>query len=77
MYTFIRLIANTGGLRCERCRIGFYGSPESSSGCTPCKCNGHSQMCDTITGRCYCDNSTTGKHCELCALGYFGNAKYV
>lgn len=38
---------------CEECAPGFRHSPANGgpyTGCIPCECNGHSQLCDTATG---------------------------
>ncbi|XDV26618.1 hypothetical protein PO909_030274 [Leuciscus waleckii] len=43
--------------------------------CVPCSCNGHSNECEQITGRCLnCQDDTVGEHCERCREGYYLNA---
>lgn len=39
---------------CEECAPGFRHSPANGgpfTRCIPCECNGHSQLCDTATGK--------------------------
>lgn len=46
--------ANYVGLSCEECADGFYRAQTGPYGgyCVPCQCNGHSNVCDKITGIC-------------------------
>ncbi|XP_074597949.1 basement membrane-specific heparan sulfate proteoglycan core protein-like isoform X2 [Brevipalpus obovatus] len=40
-----------------------------------CSCNGHSEKCDELTGRCHdCQHHTDGFNCGRCARGYYGDA---
>ena len=40
-----------------------------------CQCNGHSMVCDSISGQCTnCMSNTAGDRCELCVSGFFGDA---
>jgi hypothetical protein len=43
------------GLSCEDCAPGYYRSQTGPYGgyCVPCQCNGHSDICDEITGVCH------------------------
>lgn len=69
--------ANYKGSSCEECAPGFY---RTSTGpglgfCVPCQCNGHSNECDPVTGKCFnCQHHTEGDYCERCIAGYHGNA---
>ncbi|XP_026292152.1 laminin subunit alpha [Frankliniella occidentalis] len=65
------------GLSCEDCASGYYRSQTGPYGgyCVPCQCNGHSDVCDPVTGICMeCQHFTTGDHCEECESGYHGDA---
>lgn len=46
--------ANYVGLSCEECADGFYRAQTGPYGgyCVPCQCNGHSNICDKVTGIC-------------------------
>uniref|UniRef100_T1KYQ2 Laminin subunit alpha n=1 Tax=Tetranychus urticae TaxID=32264 RepID=T1KYQ2_TETUR len=68
---------NYRGSSCEECASGYYRVPTGPylGSCIPCECNGHSNECDPLTGKCFnCQHETTGDHCELCKSGYYGNA---
>uniref|UniRef100_H2Z3S5 Laminin subunit gamma-1 n=1 Tax=Ciona savignyi TaxID=51511 RepID=H2Z3S5_CIOSA len=60
----------------ERCAPGYTRDPSNGGefdGCVPCNCNGHSAICDPVSGVCNCDHNTVGKYCELCADGFYFN----
>ncbi|XP_068120602.1 laminin subunit alpha-5 [Hyperolius riggenbachi] len=67
---------NTDGVNCERCRLGFYKSPDhptdSPYTCQACACESEymSGACEDLTGRCYCKPNYTGETCSFCAEGY-------
>ncbi|XP_053485634.1 laminin subunit alpha-3 isoform X1 [Ictalurus furcatus] len=61
------------GDSCQRCARGYYS--DRNGRCVSCACNGRSDDCDEITGRCLnCQDNTAGDHCERCKDGYYGNA---
>ncbi|KAM3931256.1 laminin subunit alpha-2 isoform 4-T4 [Leptodactylus fuscus] len=42
--------------------------------CEPCRCFGHSDSCDDITGYCKnCRHNTYGPYCDYCLPGFYGN----
>ncbi|KAM9317105.1 laminin subunit alpha-2 [Gastrophryne carolinensis] len=42
--------------------------------CEPCRCFGHSDSCDDITGFCNnCQHNTYGRYCDYCLPGFYGN----
>ncbi|KAM9337101.1 laminin subunit alpha-1 [Symphorus nematophorus] len=73
------------GLSCQDCAAGFFRQPLSElwsqtqkslfvRPCIPCRCNNHSETCDTETGDCQaCQHHTSGRSCDLCAQGFYGN----
>ncbi|XP_077082425.1 laminin subunit alpha-3 isoform X1 [Siphateles boraxobius] len=64
------------GVRCERCALGYYGSPLVESGnCQPCDCD-HGYVCDPQTGDCYeADDPHTGDcyECDICVIKLMGD----
>ncbi|CAG0878724.1 unnamed protein product [Darwinula stevensoni] len=65
------------GLSCEECAPGYYRAQTGPFGgfCVPCQCNGHSNECDPLTGKCLnCQHDTEGDYCQKCRAGYHGNA---
>ncbi|XP_053308878.1 laminin subunit alpha-5 isoform X2 [Spea bombifrons] len=67
---------NTDGVNCERCRLGYYKSPDhptdSPYTCQRCNCESEYMdgTCEDLTGRCYCKPNYTGEDCRSCAEGY-------
>jgi len=55
---------------CEMCVPGSFGNATIYPGCLSCDCNGHGieplDLCDIVTGVCYCKGGFLGDHCELC-----------
>lgn len=68
----VRCICKLGytGDLCERCSLGFYGTPDNSDGrCMECDCEPDgivSGECDEITGQCNCKPGITGRRCDKC-----------
>ncbi|XP_058485060.1 laminin subunit alpha-1 isoform X1 [Solea solea] len=72
------------GLSCQECALGYFRQPRSELSsqrrtsmfvrpCVQCRCNNHSETCDSETGECQdCQHHTSGRRCELCAPGYHG-----
>ena len=79
----------TMGAFCDKCEIGFYGSPELGPDqvqCRECKCpdtkaSGHSfawqNTCEldenTKTSICHCEEGYDGNNCDICDNNYFGH----
>ncbi|XP_056219655.1 laminin subunit alpha-1 [Seriola aureovittata] len=73
------------GLSCQECAEGYFRQPQSELSpqsqksmfvrpCVRCRCNNHSESCDTETGDCQdCQHHTSGRSCEWCTPGYYGN----
>uniref|UniRef100_A0A8D8X2U9 Laminin subunit alpha-1 n=1 Tax=Cacopsylla melanoneura TaxID=428564 RepID=A0A8D8X2U9_9HEMI len=78
---------NTEGLKCDRCKVGYYGNAlqGTSEDCTRCACplneasNNFSPFCEPLgpNGTEYictqCAPGYIGDHCESCDAGYYGN----
>ncbi|XP_061560846.1 laminin subunit alpha-2 isoform X4 [Phycodurus eques] len=57
-----------GGLRCDRCAIGYMGYPD----CQPCNCSIEgSSNSDPCTSPCMCKENVEGENCGRCKLGFF------
>ncbi|MBZ3874023.1 Laminin subunit alpha-2, partial [Sciurus carolinensis] len=42
--------------------------------CEPCRCFGHAESCDDITGECLnCKDHTGGPYCNVCLPGFYGD----
>ncbi|XP_039618654.1 multiple epidermal growth factor-like domains protein 9 [Polypterus senegalus] len=53
------------GPRCDECRPGFFHF--SDTGCRPCECNNHSDLCQPQSGICInCQGNTEGPQCDKC-----------
>uniref|UniRef100_A0A673ZDZ3 Attractin like 1 n=1 Tax=Salmo trutta TaxID=8032 RepID=A0A673ZDZ3_SALTR len=44
----------TTGPQCQTCMPGYHGDPTNGGKCQACKCNGHANLCQVSTGKCYC-----------------------
>nr|XP_032808700.1 laminin subunit alpha-1-like isoform X2 [Petromyzon marinus] len=69
------------GTSCESCMRGHRRVDGTLHGgrCEPCRCHGHADDCDDLSGDCMlplsgCRHNTMGPHCELCRPGFYGNA---
>ena len=62
---------NTGGVRCELCAVGYYGSPTEPGGCRQCLCPtealSNAVGCSGYYGtafRCQCLPGYYGQRCD-------------
>uniref|UniRef100_A0A8C5G7S8 Laminin subunit beta-4-like n=1 Tax=Gouania willdenowi TaxID=441366 RepID=A0A8C5G7S8_GOUWI len=64
---------NVEGLRCDRCKHGFYGLREDDpAGCQACRCHTLGSVgCDQQTGACQCERLAVGAFCDRCE-GFWG-----
>ncbi|XP_053139313.1 usherin [Hemicordylus capensis] len=64
------------GRKCDKCKPGFYVSPQSVNGCLPCSCHttgSVDEVCNGLTGQCICqDFSVVGTRCDHCRALYYG-----
>ncbi|XP_039265221.2 laminin subunit alpha-5-like isoform X2 [Styela clava] len=61
---------NVEGLRCDKCKAGFFGFPD----CSPCVCDTRgsiSETCDPASGQCLCKENVEGQQCDRCKMGTF------
>ncbi|XP_051908452.1 laminin subunit alpha-2 isoform X2 [Hippocampus zosterae] len=57
-----------GGLRCDRCAVGYMGYPD----CQPCNCSiDGSSNSDPCTSPCMCKENVEGENCGRCKLGFY------
>ncbi|XP_069718416.1 laminin subunit gamma-2 isoform X1 [Phaenicophaeus curvirostris] len=66
-YRCLNCLGNTEGVRCERCKEGFFRQQEGDC-CLPCHCHPQgalSPLCDS-DGRCSCKPGVMGKKCDRC-----------
>ncbi|XP_075453399.1 laminin subunit alpha-2 isoform X2 [Ascaphus truei] len=64
------------GTSCESCLPGHRRVNGTLFGgtCEPCRCFGHADTCDDITGECLnCKHETYGRYCDYCLPGFYGN----
>jgi hypothetical protein len=66
---------NYTGPGCVQCAEGFTLNGMGGGNCIACQCNGHSNMCNNVTGDCInCIHNTTGDRCQFCKDTFFGDA---
>ncbi|XP_010783027.1 attractin-like protein 1 [Notothenia coriiceps] len=66
----------TTGPHCQTCMPGYHGDPTNGGKCQACKCNGHANVCQVLTGKCFCTTKgIKGDQCQLCDSEnrYLGN----
>uniref|UniRef100_A0A8C6TGZ4 Attractin-like 1b n=1 Tax=Neogobius melanostomus TaxID=47308 RepID=A0A8C6TGZ4_9GOBI len=66
----------TTGPQCQTCMPGYHGDPTNGGKCQACKCNGHANVCQVLTGKCFCTTKgIKGDQCQLCDSEnrYLGN----
>ncbi|XP_053720567.1 attractin-like protein 1 isoform X1 [Synchiropus splendidus] len=66
----------TTGPHCQSCMPGYHGDPTNGGKCQACKCNGHANVCQVLTGKCFCTTKgIKGDQCQLCDSEnrYLGN----
>uniref|UniRef100_A0A672NT19 Attractin like 1 n=1 Tax=Sinocyclocheilus grahami TaxID=75366 RepID=A0A672NT19_SINGR len=66
----------TTGPQCQICLPGYYGDPTNGGKCQACRCNNHTNMCHSSSGKCYCSTKgVKGDQCQLCDSEnrYLGN----
>ncbi|XP_051816710.1 laminin subunit alpha-2 isoform X2 [Acanthochromis polyacanthus] len=57
-----------GGLRCDRCAVGYMGYPS----CQRCNCSLEgSTNADPCITPCVCKENTEGENCDRCKLGFY------
>ncbi|CAJ1078287.1 laminin subunit alpha-2 isoform X2 [Xyrichtys novacula] len=57
-----------GGLRCDRCAVGYMGFPS----CQRCNCSVEgSTNADPCITPCLCKENVEGENCDRCKLGFF------
>uniref|UniRef100_A0A8C5NY36 Laminin subunit gamma-2 n=1 Tax=Jaculus jaculus TaxID=51337 RepID=A0A8C5NY36_JACJA len=62
---------HTDGVRCERCKEGFYRLRDRDR-CLPCNCHSRGSLsarCDN-SGQCSCKPGVTGHRCDRCLPGF-------
>nr|XP_044997141.1 laminin subunit gamma-2 [Jaculus jaculus] len=62
---------HTDGVRCERCKEGFYRLRDRDR-CLPCNCHSRGSLsarCDN-SGQCSCKPGVTGLRCDRCLPGF-------
>ncbi|XP_058793471.1 agrin-like isoform X2 [Phymastichus coffea] len=61
-----------GGLKCDRCKPGYWGLSKvdkGHQGCIPCGCSLFGSVredCEQMTGLCVCKPEIAGKKCTIC-----------
>uniref|UniRef100_G3NTX7 Attractin-like 1b n=1 Tax=Gasterosteus aculeatus aculeatus TaxID=481459 RepID=G3NTX7_GASAC len=66
----------TTGPHCQTCMPGYHGDPTNGGKCQACKCNGHANVCQVLSGKCFCTTKgIKGDQCQLCDSEnrYLGN----
>ena len=69
---------NTLGANCESCKSGYYGNARNDGVCLPCECGQQSDICDTTSGRCYCNTKgVIGSRCDQCETPRYTGKPYL
>uniref|UniRef100_A0A6Q2YRG6 Attractin-like 1b n=1 Tax=Esox lucius TaxID=8010 RepID=A0A6Q2YRG6_ESOLU len=65
----------TTGPHCQTCMPGYHGDPTNGGKCQACKCNGHANVCQVLTGKCFCTTKgIKGDQCHCDSENrYLGN----
>ncbi|XP_032771366.1 usherin [Rattus rattus] len=63
---------STTGQSCHQCQDHYFGFDPRTGRCQPCHCHlegALNEMCDVVTGQCFCKEFVTGSKCDICVPG--------